>query len=129
MHVMYKCFCVTFQEERKAAEVFEEFVASFETSEKSGVKSGVKTFVRGGIVNATKGQQQPGLHDFQSAITRSCITILFIFSFSTWHVWTKDESQVICSQNVKLNCLDMLREVKIIIKSFQADSAGKQFSI
>ncbi len=47
-----------FQEEEKAAEVFEEFVASFETNEKSGVK----TFVHGGIVNATKGQQS-GLHD------------------------------------------------------------------
>uniref|UniRef100_A0A3B5LMY1 Zgc:163098 n=1 Tax=Xiphophorus couchianus TaxID=32473 RepID=A0A3B5LMY1_9TELE len=40
------------KEEEKAAEVFEEFVASFETSEKSKVK----TFVRGGIVNATKGE-------------------------------------------------------------------------
>lgn len=48
-----------FEEEKKAAEVFEEFLASFETNEKSGVK----TFVRGGIVNATKGQH-PGLHDF-----------------------------------------------------------------
>lgn len=45
--------CVVLQEEEKAAEVFEEFLASFETSEKSGVK----TFVRGGIVNATKGQK------------------------------------------------------------------------
>lgn len=44
--------CVMLQEEEKAAEVFEEFVASFETSEKSKVK----TFVRGGIVNATKGE-------------------------------------------------------------------------
>uniref|UniRef100_A0A4W6CKA3 Zgc:163098 n=1 Tax=Lates calcarifer TaxID=8187 RepID=A0A4W6CKA3_LATCA len=49
------------KEEEKAAEVFEEFLASFETSEKSGVK----TFVRGGIVNATKGQQL-GFHDSQS---------------------------------------------------------------
>lgn len=40
------------QEEEKAAEVFEEFLASFDGSEKSGVK----TFVRGGIVNATKGE-------------------------------------------------------------------------
>ncbi|XP_051256756.1 U2 snRNP-associated SURP motif-containing protein isoform X3 [Dicentrarchus labrax] len=38
------------KEEEKAAEVFEEFLASFETSEKGGVK----TFVRGGIVNASK---------------------------------------------------------------------------
>lgn len=44
---------MTFQEEEKAAEVFEEFLASFETSSE---KSRVKTFVRGGIVNATKGQ-------------------------------------------------------------------------
>uniref|UniRef100_A0A8C4DGW4 Zgc:163098 n=1 Tax=Dicentrarchus labrax TaxID=13489 RepID=A0A8C4DGW4_DICLA len=42
------------KEEEKAAEVFEEFLASFETSEKGGVK----TFVRGGIVNASKGQQK-----------------------------------------------------------------------
>lgn len=40
------------QEEEKAAEVFEEFLASFDGNEKSGVK----TFVRGGIVNATKGE-------------------------------------------------------------------------
>uniref|UniRef100_A0A8C1X0R3 Zgc:163098 n=1 Tax=Cyprinus carpio TaxID=7962 RepID=A0A8C1X0R3_CYPCA len=40
------------KEEEKAAEVFEEFIASFDTNEKSGVK----TFVRGGIVNATKGE-------------------------------------------------------------------------
>lgn len=51
-------FCATFdlshclQEEEKAAEVFEEFLASFDTNDKSGVK----TFVRGGIVNATKGE-------------------------------------------------------------------------
>ncbi|XP_056299925.1 U2 snRNP-associated SURP motif-containing protein [Pseudoliparis swirei] len=41
------------KEEEKAAEVFEEFLASFETNEKSGVK----TFVRGGIVNATKEEE------------------------------------------------------------------------
>lgn len=40
------------QEEEKAAEVFEEFLASFDSSDKSNVK----TFVRGGIVNATKGK-------------------------------------------------------------------------
>uniref|UniRef100_A0AAR2IS93 RRM domain-containing protein n=1 Tax=Pygocentrus nattereri TaxID=42514 RepID=A0AAR2IS93_PYGNA len=41
------------KEEEKAAEVFEEFLASFDGSEKSGVK----TFVRGGIVNATKEEE------------------------------------------------------------------------
>uniref|UniRef100_A0A3Q3XG43 Uncharacterized protein n=1 Tax=Mola mola TaxID=94237 RepID=A0A3Q3XG43_MOLML len=41
------------KEEEKAAEVFEEFLASFESNEKSGVK----TFVRGGIVNATKEEE------------------------------------------------------------------------
>ncbi|XP_054481243.1 U2 snRNP-associated SURP motif-containing protein isoform X2 [Anoplopoma fimbria] len=41
------------KEEEKAADVFEEFLASFETNEKSGVK----TFVRGGIVNATKEEE------------------------------------------------------------------------
>uniref|UniRef100_A0A8C1N091 Zgc:163098 n=1 Tax=Cyprinus carpio TaxID=7962 RepID=A0A8C1N091_CYPCA len=40
------------KEEEKAAEVFEEFIASFDTNDKTGVK----TFVRGGIVNATKGK-------------------------------------------------------------------------
>lgn len=40
------------QEEEKAAEVFEEFLASFDSSEKAGGK----TFVRGGIVNATRGE-------------------------------------------------------------------------
>uniref|UniRef100_A0A8C8CB13 U2 snRNP-associated SURP motif-containing protein n=1 Tax=Oncorhynchus tshawytscha TaxID=74940 RepID=A0A8C8CB13_ONCTS len=38
------------KEEEKAAEVFEEFLACFDSNDKSGVK----TFVRGGIVNATK---------------------------------------------------------------------------
>ncbi|KAF7662053.1 hypothetical protein LDENG_00247950 [Lucifuga dentata] len=41
------------KEEEKAAVVFEEFLASFETNDKSGVK----TFVRGGIVNATKDEE------------------------------------------------------------------------
>lgn len=79
--LLFVCF---FEEDKKAAEVFEEFLASFETNKKSGVK----TFVRGGIVNATKGQH-PGLHVFQSVTA----TLQFCaFSFSVWHVWTKDES-------------------------------------
>ncbi|XP_051950316.1 U2 snRNP-associated SURP motif-containing protein-like isoform X1 [Xyrauchen texanus] len=41
------------KEEEKAAEVFEEFLASFDTNDKSVVK----TFVRGGIVNATKEEE------------------------------------------------------------------------
>ncbi|XP_076866924.1 U2 snRNP-associated SURP motif-containing protein-like [Brachyhypopomus gauderio] len=41
------------KEEEKAAEVFEEFLASFDGSEKGNVK----TFVRGGIVNATKEEE------------------------------------------------------------------------
>ncbi|XP_028322290.1 U2 snRNP-associated SURP motif-containing protein-like isoform X2 [Gouania willdenowi] len=41
------------KEDEKAAEVFEEFLAAFESSEKRGVK----TFVRGGIVNATKEEE------------------------------------------------------------------------
>lgn len=95
---------MAFQEEKKAAEVFEEFVASFETSEKSGVK----TFVRGGIVNATKGQQLE-LHDL-NLWWRSYITVLPVFSFSTWLVWTKDKTWVICSQIVELNYLGILTE-------------------
>lgn len=46
-----------FQEEKEAADIFEEFVSSFEGSQKGGVK----TFVRGGIVNATKGQSSRAL--------------------------------------------------------------------
>nr|XP_057943438.1 U2 snRNP-associated SURP motif-containing protein isoform X1 [Doryrhamphus excisus]XP_057943439.1 U2 snRNP-associated SURP motif-containing protein isoform X1 [Doryrhamphus excisus]XP_057943440.1 U2 snRNP-associated SURP motif-containing protein isoform X1 [Doryrhamphus excisus]XP_057943441.1 U2 snRNP-associated SURP motif-containing protein isoform X1 [Doryrhamphus excisus] len=41
------------KEQEKAAVVFEEFLASFEPNQKSGVK----TFVRGGIVNATKEEE------------------------------------------------------------------------
>ncbi|XP_057208774.1 U2 snRNP-associated SURP motif-containing protein isoform X1 [Triplophysa rosa] len=41
------------KEEEKAAEVFEEFLASFDSNDKSNVK----TFVRGGIVNATKEEE------------------------------------------------------------------------
>uniref|UniRef100_A0A671YL86 Zgc:163098 n=1 Tax=Sparus aurata TaxID=8175 RepID=A0A671YL86_SPAAU len=51
------------KEEEKAAEVFEEFLASFESSKKGRAK----TFVRGGIVNATKGQH-PRLRSFQSGV-------------------------------------------------------------
>ncbi|XP_073336071.1 U2 snRNP-associated SURP motif-containing protein isoform X2 [Pagrus major] len=42
------------KEEEKAAEVFEEFLASFESSKKGRAK----TFVRGGIVNATKEEAE-----------------------------------------------------------------------
>ena len=49
-----------FQEQEKAAEVFEEFLASFEGS----TKSGVKTFVRGGIVNVTKGEDPRDVTDY-----------------------------------------------------------------
>lgn len=42
------------QEVEKAAEVFEEFVASFGANDQRKTK----TFVRGGIVNATKGEYQ-----------------------------------------------------------------------
>ena len=52
--MFYLCVCLILEDEEKAAEVFEEFLASFETSEKGRVK----TFVHGGIVNATKGEQQ-----------------------------------------------------------------------
>lgn len=48
-----ECRCVISQEEKEAADVFEEFVSSFEGSKKGGGK----TFVRGGIVNATKGKE------------------------------------------------------------------------
>ncbi|XP_068186468.1 U2 snRNP-associated SURP motif-containing protein [Antennarius striatus] len=41
------------KEEEKTAEVFEEFLASFESSEKKRLKS----FVRGGIANATKEEE------------------------------------------------------------------------
>lgn len=48
--------CVTFwglqEDEKAAAEIYEEFLAAFEGSD--GNK--VKTFVRGGIVNASKGK-------------------------------------------------------------------------
>uniref|UniRef100_A0A3B4A1P4 Uncharacterized protein n=1 Tax=Periophthalmus magnuspinnatus TaxID=409849 RepID=A0A3B4A1P4_9GOBI len=42
------------KEEEKAAEVFEEFLATFEPSNKSGVK----TFVHGGTVNPAKGGEE-----------------------------------------------------------------------
>ena len=50
--------------------MFEEFLASFEGS----TKSGVKTFVRGGIVNVTKGEQHPrmsGIIDITSPTRRA----------------------------------------------------------
>ena len=40
------------EDEKAAAEIYEEFLAAFEGSD--GNK--VKTFVRGGVVNAAKGQ-------------------------------------------------------------------------
>lgn len=42
------------EDEKAAAEIYEEFLAAFEGSD--GNK--VKTFVRGGVVNAAKGQCQ-----------------------------------------------------------------------
>ncbi|XP_034539172.1 U2 snRNP-associated SURP motif-containing protein isoform X2 [Notolabrus celidotus] len=45
------------KEEEKAAEVFEEFVASFESNKKSGQKP----FVHGGIVNVTKEEEAAAL--------------------------------------------------------------------
>lgn len=62
-----------FQEEEKAAEVFEEFLASFDGSEKSGVK----TFVRGGIVNATKGEALHCSGDDLWEMTSGQIVMLF----------------------------------------------------
>lgn len=44
--------CVLQEDEKAAAEIYEEFLAAFEGSD--GNK--VKTFVRGGVVNAAKGQ-------------------------------------------------------------------------
>uniref|UniRef100_A0A8C4CS87 U2 snRNP-associated SURP motif-containing protein n=1 Tax=Denticeps clupeoides TaxID=299321 RepID=A0A8C4CS87_9TELE len=56
------------KEEEKAAEVFEEFLASFDSSEKTGVK----TFVRGGIVNATKGDCHGDIYGiYQMALSRA----------------------------------------------------------
>lgn len=49
------CFYASSQEQEKAAEVFEEFLASFEPNNKTGLK----TFVHGGIVNASKGEWWP----------------------------------------------------------------------
>ncbi|XP_020488939.2 U2 snRNP-associated SURP motif-containing protein isoform X2 [Labrus bergylta] len=46
------------KEEEKAADVFEEFLASFESNKKSRVK----TFVHGGIVNATKEEEAAELN-------------------------------------------------------------------
>ena len=43
-------FCVQ-EDERAAAEIYEEFLAAFE----GGGEGKVKAFVRGGIANATKG--------------------------------------------------------------------------
>lgn len=40
------------EDEKAAAEIYEEFLAAFEGSDAGKVK----TFVRGGIVNATKGK-------------------------------------------------------------------------
>ena len=42
------------EDEKAAAEIYEEFLAAFEGSD--GNK--VKTFVRGGVVNAAKGQYE-----------------------------------------------------------------------
>lgn len=48
------CVCVSAEQEdeKAAAEIYEEFLAAFE-----GGEGRVKTFVRGGIANATKGDE------------------------------------------------------------------------
>lgn len=57
-HVIFTLFVwpVTFiypfqEDEKAAAEIYEEFLAAFE----GGTEGKVKAFVRGGIANATKG--------------------------------------------------------------------------
>uniref|UniRef100_A0A8B9H4X8 Zgc:163098 n=1 Tax=Astyanax mexicanus TaxID=7994 RepID=A0A8B9H4X8_ASTMX len=66
------------KEEEKAAEVFEEFLASFDSNEKSGVK----TFVRGGIVNATKGKRHLILNKHKYRLLQNaknnCIYLYFL---------------------------------------------------
>lgn len=49
---MCVCVCVEQEDEKAAAEIYEEFLAAFE-----GGEGRVKTFVRGGIANATKGNK------------------------------------------------------------------------
>lgn len=56
MHVFIYLFTLTLvfsiqEDERAAAEIYEEFLAAFE----GGGEGKVKAFVRGGIANATKG--------------------------------------------------------------------------
>lgn len=45
------------EDEKAAAEIYEEFLAAFE-----GGEGRVKTFVRGGIANATKGNKHKLTH-------------------------------------------------------------------
>ncbi len=52
---VFVCFDTEFslqEDERAAAEIYEEFLAAFE----GGGEGKVKAFVRGGIANATKGK-------------------------------------------------------------------------
>lgn len=46
----------------------------------------------------------------KSVMRRSYITVLPVFSFSTWLVWTKGKTWVICSQSVELDYLGILTE-------------------
>lgn len=48
---MFCCAEQSQEDEKAAAEIYEEFLAAFE-----GGEGRVKTFVRGGIANATKGK-------------------------------------------------------------------------
>lgn len=58
---MIDTFLYIQEDEKAAAEIYEEFLAAFE----GGDGNKVKTFVRGGVVNAAKGRCQPcpGLGD------------------------------------------------------------------
>uniref|UniRef100_A0A8C9ZFD1 Zgc:163098 n=1 Tax=Sander lucioperca TaxID=283035 RepID=A0A8C9ZFD1_SANLU len=101
------------KEEEKAAEVFEEFLASFEGSKKSVVK----TFVRGGIVNATKGQQLE-LHG-------RTLNLAATSQFSSYFfVWTKDESAlyddltVPTTTNLYISCISPKMNEEILCKEF-----------
>uniref|UniRef100_A0AAX7SBW2 RRM domain-containing protein n=1 Tax=Astatotilapia calliptera TaxID=8154 RepID=A0AAX7SBW2_ASTCA len=95
------------KEEEKAAEVFEEFLASFETSEKSRVK----TFVRGGIVNATKGEQRGFSQTFKKKAEEKKKTLFHPTALY-------DDLTVPTTTNLYINCISPKMNEEMLCKEF-----------
>uniref|UniRef100_A0A8D3AQW6 Zgc:163098 n=1 Tax=Scophthalmus maximus TaxID=52904 RepID=A0A8D3AQW6_SCOMX len=103
------------KEEEKAAEVFEEFLASFETSQKNEAK----TFVRGGIVNATKGQplQISSLYVYVLLVENAAILCIMLSS-CFFPTALYDDLTVPTTTNLYISCISPKMNEEMLCKEF-----------